>query len=207
MMIALYAHGMGRTPYSGRVMMRMLKKNGFDSRTFAYVVTFESFQSIKARLKKRIIQIAAQDDYIVIGHSLGGVLLRAALNDLPEVKKPAHAFLLGSPISPSTIAKSLQNNFLYRLITQDCGQLLASSARMEGIGPMPAPTTAIVGNKTFPLTRHFFNGQANDGVVSEQETHADWFNQIFHVPVLHSWLPQNEPVARIILDKISSVVL
>ena len=145
-MQALFVHGMGRLPLSGWPMLRKLRAGGLETVTFGYMVTVRNFESIRQRLVKKLIEVAAKGDYIVIGHSLGGVLLRAAISRLPEgTLLPRHLFLVGSPIKPTRWAQLLGNNPLFRLITRDCGQLLGSEQRMGEIGSVPVPVTAIVG--------------------------------------------------------------
>lgn len=124
-MKVLFVHGMGRTSISGWPLLLRLQLTGFQTTTFGYSATLESFDSITARLRKRISLLTEGDDYVVIGHSLGGVLLRAALNSLPSgTKLPKKVYLLGSPMRPSRIASKLRSNIIYRTITGDCGQLL-----------------------------------------------------------------------------------
>ncbi|WP_265949935.1 esterase/lipase family protein [Dechloromonas sp. A34] len=82
-MQALFVHGMGRSPLSGWPLLRQLQRAGLKTATFGYLVSVDDFSSITARLVSRIEQLAAGGDYILIGHSLGGVLLRAAVGALP----------------------------------------------------------------------------------------------------------------------------
>lgn len=97
-MIVLFVHGMWRSPLSGWRLLQCLRRAGLRARTFGYSVLFQDFDAIAARLRTQITLLAATDDYIVIGHSLGGVLLRAALNSLPPgFALPRRVYLLGSP--------------------------------------------------------------------------------------------------------------
>lgn len=147
-MRVLFVHGMGRSPLSGWPMLRHLRREGLSTSTFGYVVSVEDFPQIRDRLVARISALAAQGDYVLVGHSLGGVLLRAALNVLPgAVAAPRHLFLLGSPVKAARLAGRLQGNPIYRRITGDCGQLLASNDRMDHIGPVAIVTTSIVGTR------------------------------------------------------------
>ena len=126
-MNVLFVHGMGRSPLSSWPLLRELRRNGFNTYSFSYFVSAETFVEIQARLQQQIGELAKQGDYLVIGHSLGGVLLRAALNGIDaKILRPKHLFLLGSPTSSSVLARKISTNFLFKLITQDCGQLLAS---------------------------------------------------------------------------------
>ena len=199
----LFVHGMGRSPLSGGLLLWLLKRAGFRVRVFGYSVSFDDFVGIRARLVERISQVAAQGDYVLVGHSLGGVLLRAALNDLPSgTRKASHLFLLGSPVRPARLANRLRNNLIYKTITRDCGRLLGSAERMAELGPVAVPTTVVVGVRGLPWPKDPFDGELNDGVVARSEVCADWAGDEVHVPVGHTFLPASRCVARLILERI-----
>jgi len=197
----LFAHGMGRTPLSSWPMLRRLRQSGLQTHTFAYVAALESFDAIVARLILRIEALAGGGRYIVVGHSLGGVMLRAALNRLGQhIRRPDHLYLLGSPVVPARLAVRLRSHIVYRLLTGDCGQLLSSEERMRAIGPASIPTTAIAGVRGFTSPRGPFAREANDGVVAVTEVSADWLARLTEVPVLHTFLPSSRKIAAIILS-------
>ena len=199
-MIAFFVHGMGRTPLSGWRLLHRLRRAGFQTTTFGYSVAFHNFDAIVARLRAQIVLLAATQDYIVIGHSLGGVLLRAALSSLPQsTVLPRHVYLLGSPILPSRIATRLQRNWLFRMLTRDCGQLLGSVDRMNAIGPPAVPVTGIVGTRGIANLFGIFGDEVNDGLVSVSEVSAPWLTHCVEVPVFHTLLPSSALVADIIL--------
>lgn len=203
-MQVLFIHGMGRSPLSGWPLLQQLQRAGFAPSTFGYMASLDDVSTITARLASRIAKLATEGDYILIGHSLGGVLLRAALNTMsPEVRRPQHVFLLGSPVRPARLAQRLQYKLLYRLATGDCGQLLANEARMAGIAPLAAPTTAIIGIRGLSLKGGPFGDEANDGVVAESEVAAAWIADIVRIPVIHTVLPSSRLVAAVILQRIA----
>lgn len=185
-------------------MLKTLRRHGFVTHSFDYWVSMKTFGQIKMRLKKRIIQLAERGYYQLIGHSLGGVLIRAALNELsPTVRRPTHVYLLGSPMRASTLAQRLQSNPLFRLLTGDCGAMLGSEKRMQEIARIDIPTTAVIGTKSIALTRRWFTQQPNDGVVSHQETYADWLHQEIQVPLIHSVLPFSQSIAELIVQLVT----
>lgn len=103
-MQALFVHGMGRSPLSGWPMLHRLRRGSIATESFAYATSIEGFSAIRARLGKRICRLAAGGDYVLIGHSLGGILIRAALENLPEsTRLPSRGFLLGSPVRASRL--------------------------------------------------------------------------------------------------------
>ena len=199
----LFVHGMGRTPLSGWPLLHRLKQAGLQTTTFGYLTTIEDFVTIKRRLVSRLTEIARAEDYVLIGHSLGGVLIRAALNMLPQpVKRPRHVFLLGSPIQAARLAVRMQRNVLYRAITGDCGQLLVSPERMNEIGALHELATSIVGICRIANGKGPFGNEPNDGIVSVGEASAPWLSDQRQVPVFHTLLPASGKVAKLILREI-----
>lgn len=202
-MQALFVHGLGRTPLSGWPLLWQLNRGGLTTCTFAYVAAWTSFLSIKNRLLARICALAAQGDYVLIGHSLGGVLLRAALSDLPSgVRPPRHVFLLASPIQAARLAKRLAGQAVFRVVAGDCGQLLGSDTRMAAIGATTTPTTAIIGTQGFSGALSPFAGEVNDGVVSVSEVTAPWLTDLLYVPSVHTLLPAHRQTGDAILAKV-----
>jgi pimeloyl-ACP methyl ester carboxylesterase len=200
---ALFVHGMGRSPLSGWPLLRRLKGAGLETQTFGYAVTIHGFSAIAERLSARIEQLARQGDYILIGHSLGGVLIRAALAGLhADVPRPRHLFLLGSPVQPSRLARRLRFNPILRALTRDCGQLLGSGRRMRGIKVPNVPVTAVTGTRAAPRVLGLFGNEPNDGIVSASETFADWIEDRVEIPVVHTLLPSSLEAADAILRRL-----
>lgn len=186
-------------------MLRHLRNAGLSIQTFGYLASLERFASIQQRLAKIVSEIAESRPYVVVGHSLGGVLIRSALSALPEnVKPPEHVFLLGSPMQSSRLATQMRRNPLYRTLTGDCGQLLASPERMKEIGALSVRTTGIAGIRGLTGHRSPFGHEPNDGVVSLSEVSAPWLSTQLQIPVIHTWLPASRRVAEIILQQIAS---
>lgn len=202
-MHALFVHGMGRSPLSGWRMLLRLRAAGIKTHTLGYVATFQNFESIRQRLVAHVRTLASQGEYVLIGHSLGGVLIRAAIAALPpEINPPRQIFLLGSPIQASLYAMKLQRNGLFRLLAGDCGQCLASPIRMADIGAVDVPTTSIVGVAGWRGWPSPFKGELNDGIVSISETHADWISEEIRLPMWHTYLPSKKQIADIILARL-----
>ncbi|MFZ2652659.1 MAG: alpha/beta fold hydrolase [Burkholderiaceae bacterium] len=201
---ALFVHGMGRSPISGWPLLWHLRRAGLKPRSFGYLVSLEDFAAIERRLAAKIARLASREDYVLIGHSLGGVLIRAAVNSLPDAtRRPRHIFLLGSPHRASRLAQRLGRNPVYRLLTRDCGQLLGSTQRMAAVGAVGVPTTSIAG--VAGPQRYFtaFPGEPNDGVVSLSEVSAHWIGDQVQVPLIHTVLPMSTSVALTILERLA----
>lgn len=195
---------MGRTPISGWPLLHRLRRAGAEVGSFGYSAALEDFDAIVVRLVRRIVRIAARSEggsgYILIGHSLGGVLFRAALAAVPTgTRPPAHVYLLGSPIQPSRIATDLKANWAFRAFAGDCGQLLGSATRMQAVAPITSAVTGIAGVRGLPGSSARFGIEPNDGVVALAEVSAPWLTVQVEVPVVHTLLPSSGRVAEIIL--------
>lgn len=203
----LFVHGMGRSPLSGWPLLRRLKRAGLETHTFGYAVTVRDFSAIADRLVDRMEELARHGHYIVIGHSLGGVLLREAISRLqPDGVKPRHLFLLGSPIQAARLAQGLRHNPIFRMLTRDCGQLLGSGQRMREIKPIDVAVTAVTGIRGAPKPFAVFNGETNDGIVSASETSAEWITDRVELPLVHALLPSSPRVADAILERLQSTL-
>ncbi len=199
----LFVHGMGRSPVSAWPMLRSLRRAGLITHNFGHWVSRESCATIVARLGRQLTQIGSAGDYALIGHSLGGVLLRLALRALPSTaRQPERLFLLGSPVQVSSIAARMGSNPLYRLLTGDCGRMLGSTERMAAVGAPAVPVTAVVGVKGWSPLAALLPNESNDGIVTVSEASAPWLTDVVQVPVTHTFLPSDARVTAIILQRL-----
>ncbi|MGH7523469.1 MAG: esterase/lipase family protein, partial [Gemmatimonadales bacterium] len=135
----LLVHGMGRTPLSMWRLARSLRAAGLRTHQFAYTTAWQSVDAIVERLAARLRELSG-NDYIVIGHSLGGVLLRAAISKLgPDVRLPRRLIMLGSPNQSPRLARRFSRASWYRLLNGDAGSLLADQARLARIPVVSVP--------------------------------------------------------------------
>jgi hypothetical protein len=170
---------------------------------FNYLVSVESFARISDRLLEAIGELSKTGKYIVIGHSLGGVILRDALSKLkPSTKLPEEVFLLGSPQKASRLAMKLARHSAYRLLTGDCGQLLSQPERMAEVPPLTIRCTSVVG--TLGIRGGLFGNEVNDGIVSANEVQAPWIENEVRVNVMHTMLPASHRVTAVILLRLSA---
>ncbi|NJD07418.1 MAG: alpha/beta hydrolase [Methylococcaceae bacterium] len=133
-MHALLIHGMGRTPLSMLVLARRLKTAGMQVDIFGYSATFETWNGCCRRLRSRIERIGDRP-YILVGHSLGSVLIRGVS---PQVAVPPRAcFFLAPPACACRAARRLVSWRLYRWLNGEMGQLLAWTDFMAGL-PVPS---------------------------------------------------------------------
>lgn len=203
-MFVLFVPGLGMPTLSGWPLLRSLRRAGHATGTFGYWVYLESAEKVVARLRTRLLELGAEGEYAVLGHSLGGVLLRAAIQSLPEGSvPPRRVVLIGSPLVPPSLTKRFRTNPLWRMLAGDCGQLVLSDDRMALIGPLTAPTTAVVGIRGWSGPWSPFGGEANDSNLAFSEVTAPWLTDVAEVTTLHTFMPLSGSVARIVVQKLA----
>ena len=192
----LLVHGMGRTPLAMYGLARYLRRMGCPVEHFGYLAPLQSFAAITGRLRARLRAIAARGHpYVVIGHSLGGLLLRAALAFEPDpIPPPGHLVLLGTPGRPPRLAVRCQRMAIYRWLAGECGQALAGPDLFARLPPPRVPYTIIAGTRGWQGRLSPFGSEPNDGVVALSETRLAPDDRVVAVPVGHTFMMNSRQV-------------
>jgi hypothetical protein len=200
----LLVHGMGRTPLSLASLARFLRRDGHEVERVGYVAALEPFERIRRRVRYRLIRLARRGEpYAVVGHSLGGLALRAALGGLDPA--PVHFIMLATPNQPPRLARRLQRFWPYRLACGESGQLLA---REEFFAQLPRPSvpyTIIAGTAGPRGHRSPFGGEANDWIVAVEETKVAPDDCPTILPVGHTFMMNDRQVHAVIRRALEQV--
>lgn len=193
----LLVHGLGRTPLSMLALARHLRRRGHVTECAGYVAAVEPFERIRDRIVARLRVHAAAGPCVAIGHSLGGVLLRAAIAHLPPgTPAPVLLITLGSPTRPPRVAQRLRDRWLYRRFSGESGQRLADAAFLATIARVGVPWVAIAGTRGLEHPRGPFGAAPNDGVVAVDETLAGEGAEHVRVHAVHTFLMDSGVVRR-----------
>jgi hypothetical protein len=201
----ILVHGLARTPLSMARLARCLRQAGHVTESLGYVAAMEPFQHICARVRERLLASAARGPYAAIGHSLGGLLLRAALAEVAPEQLPRLLVTLGSPTRPPRLARRLRNVWLYRRLAGDCGQLLADADFLASLHVPQVPYTAIAGTRGWRNKVGPFGGALNDGVVAVDETVPGKAVEHLHVAAFHTFLMNDQTVQRHICVRLDTL--
>jgi hypothetical protein len=196
----ILAHGMGRSPLSLALLAWRLRRAGYRLHLFYYLATCEKFDACTARLAQFITRRTTGQHYTFIGHSLGTVLLRAALPQLPL--PPQASFLLAPPTVACRFARRLKNFWLYRWIMQDMGQHLADPAFMASL-PIPPNCHIFAGNAGPRWQRWPCGDTPNDGILTIDETRLP---EVPHtvLPAGHTFIMNRPEIAATILAHLAT---
>ncbi|QDU21184.1 esterase/lipase family protein [Urbifossiella limnaea] len=187
-MLILHVHGLGRKPLSMLGLAAALRRAGHRTRFFGYSPTLESVPRIVARLARLMRQLRGPVG--LVGHSLGGLLLRRALADVPALNV-RRLVLLGSPNPPARAAILASRFAPFRWLTRDCGRFLRSS---EAVPVPTVPYTLVAGTAGATGRWSPFGNEPNDGLVSVAETRILPADEPLLVPALHTFLMDHPAV-------------
>ncbi len=195
----LLVHGLGRTPLSLFGLAGVLRRAGHRTRFYGYLPTLETLPRIVRRLTARLRALAVRGESVgLVGHSLGGLLLRMALPAVPELKVH-HFVMLGTPAFVPRMATLTWRWFPpFRFYTRDCGRFLGSPEAFAKLPEFAVPFTLIAGTAG-PCGRWSpFGTDPNDGVVSVSETRVAGVEPEL-VPAVHTLIMDSVVVQARIL--------
>ena len=201
----LLVHGMGRSPLSMASLALGLRAEGMRPRFFGYVAAMESVDRMVNRLAQRLIAMSGEP-CVVVGHSLGGVLLRLAIDRLPvSARLPERLVLVGSPQGAARLAQQFASWVPYRLIYGEAGQMLADPARMAAVPPPRVRCTVMVGTRGFPAGVGPFGPEPNDGVVAVAEAVLSDGVETVSLPRGYTFLMNAREVREVIRKHVESI--
>jgi len=200
-MKAIVVHGLGRTPLSQLFLARRLRARGFHVELFGYSATFESFSSCVDRLVRWVHVMAGDEPFILVGHSLGSVLIRSALPRMAPLS-PQACFFLAPPSRVTRAARFFGQSRLFRVLAGEMGRLLADDAFMESLPVPTVPVRVYAGTGGFTGRWSPFGPEANDGVLSVSETTLGPDQPVVSIPAVHTFIMN----ARLVADDIAETV-
>jgi pimeloyl-ACP methyl ester carboxylesterase len=199
-MRVLLVHGLGRTPLSLQGLARALRRESHLPVQFGYYAFAEPYDRIRARLASELRNLARSAEPVgLIGHSLGGLLLRHALPEAPALRVH-RLIMLGTPNQPPRLALRANRWLPFRMFTQSCGQLLASPGDYARIPPPSVPYTLVAGTAGWRRIPGPFGGEPNDGLVAVSETRVVPDDAPHLLPVAHTFMMNDRRLQELVMD-------
>ena len=191
----LLIHGLSRTPLSLSSLESYSQLRGATTEQFSYFAFAETFDSIVDRLCIRCQAIAQQGPYGIVAHSLGGLLIRAAL-DRGFIALPQHIVMLGTPNQPPRLAPLAWRLPPFRWWTRHCGFNLTNPAFFDTLPRLKSPYTIIAGTIGPTGVWSPFGDELNDGIVAVTETLLSDLDHLIQLPVWHTFMMNDITVKK-----------
>ena len=186
-MNVLLLHGQGRTTLAMRPLGFRLRKLGHSVQYFRYYTRSETFEDIVNRFVQWVNTVHAGKPYVVVGHSMGGLIARAGL-PLLEHHLPVHLIMLASPNRPPKLAPHIRNNLLYKYLTTDCGQQVLTPEFYQRL-PLPTIPVTVIAGSAGPRAKWLPYGfEPNDGALSVNDAFLGKGYELIQVPSIHTFI-------------------
>lgn len=193
----LLLHGLGRTDRSMRPLERRLQEAGFQVHNVRYASTEKEPEALVEDLGEQV-QACCREAPVLhfVGHSLGGILIRAYL--AKQRPHPAgRVVMLAPPNRGSELVDVLGDSALFRWA-------LGPSAEQLGTGPeslpnrLPPPTVeigVIAGSGSVNPVGSIVLPDQDDGMVSVAGTKLEGMTDFLVVPSSHAFIMRSDEVA------------
>lgn len=195
-------HGILRTKRSMASLEQYLTKAGYATLNVGYPSNRHSLEDLTELLHDKIQAfITTLPGHInFVGHSMGGLLIRAYIKHYPP-KNLGRVVMLGTPNHGSEIADLMKNWWIYKLIYGESGQQLITSE--DGfkytLGDIHYELGVIAGDRSFDLISSKVIGKPNDGKVSVESTKIPGMTDHIIVHASHTLMLMNETVRQQVL--------
>jgi pimeloyl-ACP methyl ester carboxylesterase len=190
-------HGIARGAGSMSNLEKSFVRAGYAVLNVEYPSRKSALEVLAAGLHADISAVAARSRHVhFIGHSMGGLLIRAYLSKhRPE--NLGRVVMIGTPNGGSEVADWLGDTWLYRKFYGPAGQQLKTSAGYDAMfGAPDYPVGTIAGNWTVDPLCYFIIPGANDGNVSVKSVRLAGETDHIVLPVTHSFMQQNSVVVK-----------
>ncbi len=195
----LLIHGLSRTPISLLSLELYLQQAGWTTEQFGYFAVTETFDRIVERLRVRLRKLANQGPYVIVAHSLGGLLARVALG-LGSITWPQHIVTLGTPNQLPRLAPLAWRLLPFRWWTGQCGFNLTNPAFFSLLPVIESNYTIVAGIGGPRGSWSPFGDELNDGIVALSETRLSHQDCIVQLPVMHSFMMNDSKVQKTVLQ-------
>ncbi|MFY9252211.1 MAG: alpha/beta fold hydrolase [Fuerstiella sp.] len=182
-------HGIGRSSKSFSTMAKQLETDGYTVVGFDYPSTRVPIPECAEYLHKVMQSLDGIESIDVVGHSMGGLVLRGLTMDQAEPRLN-RVVMLGVPNKGAEMADFLKSNPLFKMILGPAGQQLATDG--EGlIGKMPPPACEfgiLAGGRSATKGYNPLLPGDNDATVTVASTRLPGAADFILLPVIHSFL-------------------
>lgn len=190
-------HGIGARPWMVRPLARFLERQHYRVLNLRYPSRRHDLDALAEQIHPAIAAFIGDGAAHFIGHSMGGLVIRAYLARYPATRL-GRIVMLGTPNGGSEIADLMHSWFLFRRFFGPAGQQLVTHRPADY--PLPAaPIGIIAGDRAIDPIGQRIIGGANDGKVSVASTRLAGMADHLVVPVAHTLLPAHPEVQRQVL--------
>ena len=201
--VVILLHGLVRTSNSMDVMEKHLQGQGYTTVNFGYASSRKPVRDHAVALKSVIDGLGDQvTDIYFVAHSLGNIVIRRYLQDTTDSQtglngdpRIRRTVMLGPPNQGSKVARTFENNHLFRTCAGKCGEQLAGDwgSLSKRLATPSGEFGIIAGGQENAAYSNFLLEGKDDYTVSVEETKLPGASDFMVHPLLHGTM-MNQPV-------------
>ena len=194
--VVVLLHGLGRSNMAMWMLAGRLEDVGYDVQQIGYSSINTTTDEVIADITKQIDDCCVNEKRTVhfVGHSLGGLLIRAYLQD-KRLKQLGHTVLIGTPNKGTDIADQFKGNCLVELLVPMATALGTDEKSLPKTLEAPYyPVGVIAGVYDSEINENYLPGR-DDSLVPVESTKLEGMSDFIEIASGHSMMRYNEEVA------------
>lgn len=184
-------HGLGRTRWSLWPVAREAARRGYPVHNLGYPSRRAPIEELAEDVGHRVHRLAADQSVHVVTHSMGGIVLRAAVaHGVLPAEAIARVVMLAPPNHGSELADRLKNYAFYRLALGPAGQQIGTGEHSVPLRlpPPPFEVGIIAGRRANnPLFARVLSDES-DGKVTVASAQLEGMRELVVVDRSHTFI-------------------
>ncbi|TWT94516.1 esterase/lipase family protein [Stieleria varia] len=206
-------HGLMRTSGSMKPLQDKFTQLGYEVVPFSYASTRAPIGEHAAALREVLEHLPADAQFSFSGHSMGNIVVRHLVGDLERDGDPKGILprcrsmvMLGPPNQGAAIARKFAKTGLFGIVTGKGGMELGPnwSDLMDKLSTPSFPFAIVAGDLSDYKVKNPMVAGQSDFVVSLDEAKLDGVEEFETLPVLHSFLMNDQRAVDFTVEYIRS---
>jgi pimeloyl-ACP methyl ester carboxylesterase len=190
-------HGLGRSARPMAPLAEALEERGYRVRALDYPSRSAPIERLSRQLAREVEACCSQPPVRVhfVGHSLGGILVRAYLaRERPP--RLGRVVMLAPPNQGSELVDGVRDNALFRWLAGPAARELGTDGLPARLGPVDFEVGVLTGDRSWSPLRSWLIPGADDGTVAVASARVAGMADFRVVPETHTFIMRSADVAR-----------
>jgi len=177
-------------------IQKALEEEGYEVINHDYPSNKANVQTLALEEIPKVLSLCYNASFIhFITHSMGGILLRAYLDE-HEIENLGHVVMLGPPNQGSQIVDKIGKFPGFTLLNGPAGLDLSTKGIAQEFKPIDFSLGVIAGTRTIDILGYLMLPRPNDGKVSVESTKIKGMKDHLTMKVTHTFMMQNADVIK-----------